>query len=169
MMDDRFDELYEIMIEAFPAFELRSERGQRALLGHPSYRLLTEERGGRIVGFLAYWELTRCRFAEHVATRPEARGGGLGAGLMNRVTADSPLPVILEIEPPVDELSRRRAGFYRRLGFALNDFYYEQLPLKAGDAPVELRIMSHPAPLTPEEFAPLKAEIQRVVYGAGRE
>ena len=39
--------------------------------------------------------------------------------------------VVLEIDPPVDEIARRRQGFYQRCGFAVNPYPHVH-PLPAG-------------------------------------
>ena len=37
-------------------------------------------------------------------------------------------PVVLEVEMPTDEMSKRRIGFYERLGFELDNQVYHQPP-----------------------------------------
>lgn len=61
-------------------------------------------------------------------------------------------PVILEIDPPRDEVSRRRKGFYERSGFAANPFAHLHPPYRRGAAGHDLVIMSSPAALTEEEY-----------------
>ncbi|KAF6581238.1 GNAT family N-acetyltransferase [Paenibacillus sp. FSL H7-0703] len=161
-----FSEIYAIMESSFPASECRTFEAQKALLKRPSYRIITEKNEqGNIVAFLAGWEFAYFRFVEHIAVDSRIRGGGLGKKLMSRFISQSDHPVVLEVEPPVDEWSRRRIGFYERLGFHLNHFEYVQPPLREGQADLRLQIMSYPGALAESAFAPFKEILYTEVYG----
>lgn len=163
----RFDEVYRIYEEAFPDQERRSKKGQKKAMEDPSYRLLAKEQDGALIAFLGYWELPSCIFVEHLATTAVCRGKGYGKDLVIQCIHKAKKPVFLEIEPVTDEnpMTGRRAGFYERLGFHCNHFPYLQQPLKEGDDPIPLWIMSYGKTLTEEEFAPYKREIYKSVYG----
>ena len=94
---------------------------------------------------------------------PEARNGGLGGRFLDGLTADR--PCVLEVELPETDLARRRIGFYRRHGFAWNDYPYMQPALRPTESPIPLRLMTRNAPLPEEEFHRLKKEIYKTVYG----
>ncbi|WP_263560166.1 GNAT family N-acetyltransferase [Paenibacillus polymyxa] len=161
-----FSEIYAIMESSFPASECRTFEAQKALLKHPSYRIITEKNEqGNIVAFLAGWEFAHFRFVEHIAVDSRIRGGGLGQKLMGRFISQSDQPIVLEVEPPVDEWSRRRIGFYERMGFHLNHFEYVQPPLREGQADLRLQIMSYPGALSEQEFTPFKEILYTEVYG----
>lgn len=164
---NRFDEIYSIYEEAFPAIERRTREGQRQVLEEPSYRLLVVEEAGTILAFLGVWDLESCVFLEHLATTACCRGKGYGKILVEELLRDTKKPVFLEIEPVTEEnpITVRRAKFYKRLGFCINTFPYEQMPLKKGDAPIPLLVMSHGKTIKEEEFAPYKREIYHTVYG----
>ncbi|SEI71791.1 GNAT family N-acetyltransferase [Paenibacillus polymyxa] len=161
-----FSEIYAIMESSFPASECRTFEAQKALLKHPSYRIITEKNEqGNIVAFLAGWKFAHFRFVEHIAVDSRIRGGGLGQKLMGRFISQFNQPVVLEVEPPVDEWSRRRIGFYERLGFHLNHFEYVQPPLREGQTDLRLQIMSYPGALSEQEFTPFKEILYTEVYG----
>lgn len=163
----RFEEIYQIYEEAFPPIERRTRQGQKAVLSHPRYRMEVIEEEGRIRAFLGYWELSGCVFLEHLASAGDFRGRGYGRRLVEKILNQTEMPVFLEIEPVTekDPMTRRRAGFYERLGFFVNSFPYLQMPLKPEDEPVPLWVLSYGAPLTEEEFLPYKKEIYETVYG----
>lgn len=163
----RFEEIYQVYEEAFPAIERRTREGQERVFDHPLYRIRIVEEEGRGFAFLGYWELSGCIFLEHLATLKQSRGKGYGKRLVEEVLKETEKPVFLEIEPvtEADPMTGRRAGFYERLGFHLNPFFYEQMPLKPEDNPLRLMIMSYGAPMTKEEFLPYKKEIYEMVYG----
>ena len=108
--------LYEV---SFPLHERRTRPAQAARLAHPEYRFTLLEEDGRLLGILLYWEGPGFRYVEHFAIAPELRDGGAGARALAEFTGQG-IPVILEIDPPVDEISIRRQHFYERCGFAKN-------------------------------------------------
>lgn len=163
----RFDEIYQIYEESFPAIERRTEQGQRAVFENPYYRVRVMEENGVILAFLGYWDLPSCVFVEHLATTEACRGKGYGKILVEECIAAAGKPVFLEIEPitEADPMTARRAGFYERLGFYVNRFPYEQMPLKEGDCPIPLWVMSHGSTISEQDFYPYKKEIYSQVYG----
>lgn len=162
-----FEEIYLIYEEAFPPVERRTKEGQKRVFENPSYRVRVIKEKDTILAFLGYWELDSCVFLEHLATTPQCRGKGYGKVLAEEAAAETEKPIFLEIEPVTEEepMTSRRAGFYERLGFCVNTFYYEQMPLKEGDQPIPLWVMSYGQPVTAEEFRPYKKEIYERVYG----
>lgn len=162
----RFDEIYRIYEASFPVIERRTRDGQRRAMEHPDYRLRVMEEEGSILAFLGYWDLPSCVFVEHLATTEASRGKGHGKALVLECISSTEKPVFLEIEPitDADPMTARRAAFYERLGFYANRFYYEQMPLKEGDLPIPLWVMSYGAPVEEEEFSPFKREIYHTVY-----
>lgn len=163
----RFEEIYHIYEESFPAIERRTREGQRTVFESPYYRVRVMEEDGVILAFLGYWDLPSCVFVEHLATTEASRGKGYGKVLVEECIAATDKPVFLEIEPitEADPMTGRRAGFYERLGFYVNQFPYEQMPLKEGDAPIALWVMSYGDVISREDFYPFKKEIYHHVYG----
>lgn len=60
--------------------------------------------------------------------------------------------IILEIDPPVDEKSKRRMGFYERVGFLPNSFEHIYHPYHNGIKGHELVVMSYPEKLSISEY-----------------
>ncbi|MEG7531775.1 MAG: GNAT family N-acetyltransferase [Hungatella sp.] len=163
----RFEEIYQIYEEAFPEIERRTYEGQKQVLRDNRYRLRMKELEGAVQAFLGYWELPNCIFLEHLATTKACRGLGYGKELVLECVTDTDKPIFLEIEPIHEQkpMTARRAGFYERLNFHVNRFPYEQMPLKDGDAPLPLWVMSYGEPFSKERFLPYKTEIYHHVYG----
>ncbi len=163
----RFEEIYSVYEESFPDLERRTKEGQKKVFHNPDYRIRIVEEEGEILAFLGYWNLPGCIFLEHLATTEKSRGKGYGKVLVKEVLKEAEKPVFLEIEPvtEADPMTGRRAGFYQRLGFHLNSFDYQQMPLKPEDEPMKLMIMSYERAVTETEFEPYKKEIYRLVYG----
>ena len=71
--------------------------------------------------------------------------------------------MILEIDPPVDEISIRRKGFYERCGFVENPFRHIHPPYHAENQGHELVIMSSPIMLEADEYESFNRYLRDVV------
>ena len=72
-------------------------------------------------------------------------------------------PVVLEIDPPVDEIARRRQGFYQRCGFAVNPYPHVHPPYRPEYPGHELVVLSSPRALTPAEYGAFACYLSAVV------
>ena len=111
-----------LYLGSFPPDERRPFEQIVAMLREDSVfalRLLCDD--GRRVGFISCWQWPDLAYVEHFAVDPAVRGGGYGAAALQRLCAEAGTPVVLEVEKPHDEMSRRRIGFYRRCGFELSE------------------------------------------------
>ncbi len=161
-----FDEIFEIMDEAFPNSEMRTYEEQKKLLDNDKYNIYVKKNeSGLVVGFLAYWTLESCTFFEHLAVSKKFRGNGIGKQIILENAENFKKPIFFEIEPPNTEIAKRRIDFYKRLGFKLNNFYYEQPALRKNEKPQQLLIMSYPEPISEQNFVEYKKEIYSNVYG----
>ena len=68
-------------------------------------------------------------YVEHFAIDESARNGGIGAKAMTSFIALHEDPVVLEVEMPTEEMSKRRIGFYERLRFVWITMYISNLPI----------------------------------------
>ncbi len=105
------------------------------------------------IGILFWWDLEHFRYVEHLATSPAVRSGGYGGKILRAFIAESDKPILLEVEHPMEELSRRRIGFYERIGFVLSVLPYRHPSYhQIKDEFVELMIMTYPRRITAEEL-----------------
>ena len=158
------EQVLALMREAFPPTERRTDEAQRALFAHPLYRVHTVEEDRRVLAFMAAWSLQEMTFFEHFAVDSALRSQGLGGKFLDHLLSGAPQPAVLEVELPEDELTRRRIGFYQRHGLFLNERFYQQLPLRPGDSPTPMFLMSFPRALSDAEFLRVRREIYRHVY-----
>lgn len=163
MNSEEFEAFWEIYAQAFPECEKRDRAGQMRVLARREYRVERMVEHGVLLGFVACWDIGGYWFVEHVAVADAARGRGLGSELMKKMTGRDK-PVILEVEPPADDIARRRVGFYQRLGFHLNAYPHIQPPLQPGGQSVRLLLMSYPEPLTAADAETVQARLRQVVY-----
>lgn len=148
----RFARAFSLYERSFPLHEQRLLRDQQAVLRHPEYHFFTIEEGGRFCGLLLCWETGNFVYVEHFAICEDLRGTGLGSRALH-LLLQTPRTVILEIDPPEDEVSRRRKGFYLRAGFCENPYPHAHPPYRHGFEPHRLVLLSAPGPVTPAQYA----------------
>ena len=158
----RFEEMYRLLQESLPADEYREPAGQRALLSDPRYTIYTPEDGTRAL--LAVWTFEGFTFVEHFAVDRALRGRGIGSDMLRALHKASDAPVCLEVDPPTDDISRRRVAFYARNGFILNPYPYLQPALGVGKKALPLCVMSAPHALSEEAFLRVKETLYTQVY-----
>lgn len=165
ILSSLFDVVYKIMLDSFPMDEIRSYEGQKALLSREDYHLKTYEKEGQLLGFCAYYMFDDFLYIEHLACTPSSRGLGIGTKLIETILEEATeRRVILEVEPPVDEMTKRRVQFYERLGFTLNPYKHYQAPLNPTTGVVELKMMSSLGGLTEEQQQAYRRVLNEKVY-----
>ena len=103
---------------------------------------------------------------EHLATSPTVRNQGYGRRILDALAREVPGVIVLEVEPPTDETSIRRIGFYRRCGYSLCELPYLQPPYRKGDSPFPLLLMFTKTESIDGDFARIRDCIHREVYNA---
>lgn len=139
-------ELYRI---SFPPHEQREAESQAKILGLDAYHCDAVCDDGNFIGEILYWEVNGFLYIEHFCILPEMRNRRYGQRILTSLSEN---PMILEIDPPTDEISLRRKGFYECCGFKENGYRHIHPPYHRGNSGHELVIMSSPNVLTPEEF-----------------
>lgn len=156
-----------LMADAFPPEERRPQAEQRERTDHqPLFHPNAILEDGKFAGLLNYWTLDGFIYAEHLATLPSLRGNGLGRRIMDGFIRQAATPIVLEVEPPTDELKQRRIHFYQRCGFVLwEQRTYTQPPYSSQLPPIPLRLMVHGSLNEERDFDRLCLEIYTHVYG----
>ncbi len=154
-LQDSQDGLYlqamQLYQTSFPLHEQRKPDAQRAILQEPDYQfnLLMEE--DHLLGELLCWETPNFIYVEHLCILPQLRGQHCGSRALE-LLGQRGKPVILEIDPPIDDISLRRKGFYERAGYRENPFTHVHPPYREGFAGHPLVVMSYPRQLEREEY-----------------
>lgn len=166
LTDPRYQQAEELLLQSFPPEERRSLDQIRTLMLHePDFcpHLIIEN--DQFAGLLNYWKLDGFIYAEHLATSPALRGGGIGGKALDLLSTLTSLPIVLEVEHPDTELAQRRIGFYRRHGYVLwNKKNYIQPPYDKDLPWLPLLLMVH-GPLQEEkDFELVRKEIYEKVY-----
>ncbi len=161
-----FIALYE---HAFPADERREMADlTRVIEQCGDFHIVGAFSDNTFLGFFTYWRWDdhHVAYGEHFAIKPEARCGGIGRQVLEHVLTQVGLPMVIEVEPEADQLTRRRVAFYEREGFKpWRDVAYVQPPYSPGRNSLPLMLMSH-GPMTEDTLKLAARLIQQRVYGA---
>ncbi|MGN0236292.1 MAG: GNAT family N-acetyltransferase [Paludibacteraceae bacterium] len=171
--DSAYPWVEQLWLASFPHNERRDTEAQRNNTdARADFHCLLAEDDGQAVGFITYWHFDGFCYGEHLATDPACRNKGYGAQILAALRAHldtryaAPMPFVLEVEIPADDLSRRRIAFYERNGFTLwSDCDYRQPPYRPSDAPLPLFLMAQGNLVPDRDFGRVKETIHREVYG----
>lgn len=140
---------YRLYEASFPPCERRSERDYDAALADGRLHAESVWDGDLFVGLVFWWLADEgCAYLEHLAVEPVLRGHNYGARILHDLCRRAGR-VILEIDPPEDEISRRRRGFYERNGFVYNEYDYIHPSYLRPPQPHRLMVMSYPEAISP--------------------
>ena len=158
------DPLYEKAIQlyniSFPAHEQREALSQSQILEQDAYHFDVVCDNGEFIGDILYWDLGSAFYIEHFCVLPTMRNKHYGQKILNAYQSS---PLILEIDPPVNEISVRRKKFYERCGFVANPYIHIHPPYHHGNAGHELVVMSSSKMLTPDEYGQFNHYLQNTV------
>lgn len=166
--DSRYVFIENLLHESFPTDERRDDDMQREYTdSNPDFTayLITDNEDK--VGLITLWELNGFYYVEHLATSPNVRNKGYGKLIMqNLVNIFKDNRIVLEVELPENELSKRRIGFYERNGFKLCMKSYTQPPYRRNGNSIPMQVMYYGADSIDDDFEMIKSEIHSKVYSA---
>ena len=160
----------DLFITAFPPEERRDLDKQKVLTDQqPLFynNIILEEEAP--IGFITYWEFPNYYYIEHFAIHPSQRNGGYGQKVLNHLHAQLNLPIVLEVERPINELSSRRIGFYERLGYKLWKQDYSQPPYREGDNFFPMYVMVYGELDEKKDYQRIKDTLYKEVYNIKNE
>ena len=165
-----------LLHSAFPPEERRDDDLQRQLADSDTgfTVFLIEEDGP--AGLLTAWTFDAGQdakgmdgkpftYLEHLAIDPEKRNGGMGGRVLETLKTQIRTPLVLEVEEPADEFSRRRIGFYQRHGFILCPIAYRQPPYRKGDGFLPMKLMHYGWENFEAGFEAICKQIYQKAYG----
>lgn len=157
-----FNEGMELYAVSFPLHEQRESGSQRRIIYHPDYHFNLIFDDDKFVGLMLCWETEDFIYVEHFCIFPELRNNNYGH-LSLELLCRQGKTVILEIDPPVDEISNRRRRFYKRAGFVANPFAHVHPPYHVGNVGHELVVMSYPDKLSESEYSRFNKYLSEMV------
>ena len=146
MAEGDFAPVWALYEKSFPLHERRLPAHQSQAMADRRYVCESVWEGETLLGLLFSWHLEGLCYVEHFAVSEALRCGGVGSDLL-RDFCRREGQVVLEIDPPVTDIARRRQGFYERLGFCPNPWPHAHPPYRKAFSPHELVVMSWPSAL----------------------
>lgn len=151
--------LYEI---SFPKHEQREPVSQQSIMSNPDYQFNLIFDGDLFVGLMLCWETDTFIYVEHFCIFPELRNNNYGCRSLN-LLSERCKTIILEIDPPIDDISIRRKGFYERSGFVANPYRHAHPPYRKENSPHNLVVMSNPVLLTQNGYDSFRKYLSETV------
>ena len=111
--DKGWAEAWELYEKSFPYNERWNAEGYDRAFGDPNFEADGIWRGEEFIGILFHWKAGDFHYVEHLAVSPRLRGQNMGSNALAAFAEGR--RVILEIDPPEDEISVLRLHFYQRL------------------------------------------------------
>lgn len=156
----------QLLHDSFPLAERRDDEAQRDNTDHnPRFTCYFISDDELPVGLITAWNLDGFYYLEHLATTPLIRNRGYGKQIIQQIKDLLPGVIVLEVEHPEDEMSRRRIGFYQRCGFQLCEKEYIQPPYREGGEEVPLFLMYSGTDSIDDAFDTIRQRIYKEVYG----
>ena len=129
---------------SFPEYERRSHS---ALIETFKQKEFTQEiyvEDSKLLALLSYWSFEKFAFLEYIAVDSSLRGSGIGSKVLAAfLTHLNGKACILEIDPPVDDISKKRLRFYEKLGFKQTPYKSVQAYLKHNRGQI-MDLLSYP-------------------------
>lgn len=164
--DSVYSFVEQLLHDSFPLAERRDDEAQRDNTDHnPRFTCYFISDDELPVGLITAWNLDGFYYLEHLATTPLIRNRGYGKLIIQQIKDLLPGVIVLEVEHPEDEMSRRRIGFYQRCGFQLCEKEYIQPPYREGGEEVPLFLMYSGTDSIDDAFDTIRQRIYKEVYG----
>ncbi|UMB61150.1 GNAT family N-acetyltransferase [Lutibacter sp. A80] len=142
--DYYFDKAWELYEDAFPIEEKKTLDEQIVDLQNDDYHFDVIIEKDQFVGFNLWWNFEAYNYIEYFATSAQHRNKGIGKLVLEKFIDTNNKQIILEVELPISNINERRINFYKRIGFKLNEHYYEIPSLRKSKSPLQLLLMSYP-------------------------
>ena len=156
----------DLLKTAFPTEERRDSDKQREFTDHnPKFMPHVILDGSTPIGLLTLWNFTDFSYIEHFAIDKLLRNKGIGKQVLSILKEELQRPIILEVEEPTDYISKRRINFYKRQGFIIENYEYQQPPYRKGDKWIAMKLMSYNIKTDERINEKIRDTIYKEVYG----
>lgn len=147
--EEGWEECWKLYVSSFPKHEQRTLDNQKNVMKNEDFVCCGIWDKDIFVGIIFFWKTEAGAFVEHFAVKKELRGKSYGSKAMGDF-CKSQKNVILEIDPPKDEISNRRRAFYERLGFKVNS--YEYFNPGYDNNPYKMLLLTYPETIEKDQF-----------------
>ena len=164
--DETYGFIENLLHVSFPSVERRDDDKQRYNTDYDNlFTAYLAEDEEAPVGLVTCWNFGYITYVEHLATDPNRRNGGYGKKILATLQEIVKGPIVLEVELPNDEMSKRRIGFYERAGYRLIEKPYMQPAYRETDGELPLYLMVQGEIDMEENYDKVVTSIHQAVYG----
>ena len=151
-MQNKLFDLYE---QSFPPFECRTRDVHYQAVDDDRFYPMAVYNDDEFIGLLFYWLIDGICYIEHLAIAADSRGKGYGT-LILKDFCSLFNNIVLEIDPPIEDVSIARERFYHHLGFITSKFDYIHPSYREEYIPHTLVLMKHKNDMAEDEFERFK-------------
>ena len=164
--DIDFELTWQTYSSSFPVYEKRLLNSHKEALADSRFFANSVYDKGKYIGFIFYWILDSYIFIEHFAIKENYRNMNYGSKIIGKLISENArFTLLLEIDPPEDEISRRRLSFYSRLGFKNNDQIIHRIPsFQKNLGSYNLNILSYGRTLSLDEYLLFYDSLMKSVF-----
>ncbi len=149
MKEELTRDVWKIYETSFPVVERRKiESYAQVCAENPEFKPDVLYAAGEVAGLMFHWETEMFSYLEHFAVRADLRNQGEGGKFLDAYIASHPR-VVLEVDPPENEICRRRIAFYERHGLTFSGIKFTHPGYEAdadgSPTPYTLYLMTRPA------------------------
>lgn len=159
-----FDKIFSILLDNFTDDEHRNYDKQKELLSNELYKIKVTSENEEIKAFVAFWTFKNFIYIEHLAVDKSCQGTGIGTEILKELLDNTDKMIVLEVQPPKDENSKRRIKFYKNNRFYYNDYEYLQPAYSKDKNDIELKILTSKREINNEEFDEVVNYLYKYVY-----
>ncbi len=135
------DKAWELYTTSFPIDEQRPYlQHKKAMSDSRFYPYVYTSDESELLAICFYWDFIDFKYLEHFAVNPNYRNQGIGSEII-KTFRRTKQPVILEIDPPVDSVSKQRLRFYERCQFRQTNYTFQQLKYRKDSNDVLLKLL----------------------------
>lgn len=161
--DKWYNAFRDIYMLSFPVFEQRNDQQQLAAFHNKNYHLWAILENEKLISFISFWNFEAYLYIEHLAVNPELRGKNIGSKTLNYFAKEVKKNILLEIDPPIDEVSKNRLRFYSRLEYKANHWKHLHPPYNSAYPPHELVVLSLHQALKEEQYQQFYSDLINIV------
>ena len=158
---NEFDEALKILDYSFPKDEKPTKKQIVDSIKNGESEFFIAKKEKIVIGFLINYPINNYHFVGHLAISKNYRGQGIGSKIMGKFMKGK--NIVLEVEKPTNEETKKRIHFYEKLGLYLNKFNYIMPNIRPNTQMLELYLMTS-KPLTKIEFETLRDVIHIQIY-----
>ena len=162
--NDLYEKAMDLYKISFPLHEQRESDSQLRIMGNKEYHFNLIYDETIWVGLMLCWETKDFIYVEHFCILPQMRNKKYGQKALELLNTAGKT-VILEIDPPTEDMSLHRKMFYERAGYQANTFAHVHPPYRKAFEGHSLVVMSCPERLSEKEYHSFNEYLCDVVMG----